>query len=271
MSFWEDIVPFAAPIVAGTTGGFLEQHENQKQRQQEDEMFEKNAALQREFARMGIRWKVEDAKAAGIHPLAALGASTHGASPSFQVGEADHSMSNMVKDMGQNVSRAMAATQTAEERMFTVLRAESLDLDNQLKQVELDRLRQVGPSFPKLSGDPWLMGQGDGTKGLGLDDGRVIDVPFQRVVSEPRAPHKESGAISDMQIVRTKGGYAVVPGRDVKTAIEDSPMEWQWLMRNMFRIYNNPESGRPAIMNPFTGQLFHVPFTKGRKNRKSNW
>ena len=32
--------------------------------------------LSEEMARMGIRWRVEDAKAAGLHPMAALGAST---------------------------------------------------------------------------------------------------------------------------------------------------------------------------------------------------
>lgn len=35
--------------------------------------FDANQAMQREFAQMGVRWRVEDAKAAGLHPLAALG------------------------------------------------------------------------------------------------------------------------------------------------------------------------------------------------------
>lgn len=41
-----------------------------------------NYEAQKEFAQNGIRWKVEDAKRAGIHPLYALGASTQGYSPS---------------------------------------------------------------------------------------------------------------------------------------------------------------------------------------------
>ena len=36
----------------------------------------KQYEMQKEFAQNGIRWKVADAKAAGIHPLAALGAQT---------------------------------------------------------------------------------------------------------------------------------------------------------------------------------------------------
>jgi hypothetical protein len=39
----------------------------------------------KEFAKMGIRWKVNDAKAAGLHPLAALGAHTS-SGPTFAVG-----------------------------------------------------------------------------------------------------------------------------------------------------------------------------------------
>lgn len=42
---------------------------------------ERNYQAQREFATHGIRWKVADAKAAGIHPLYALGASTTGFQP----------------------------------------------------------------------------------------------------------------------------------------------------------------------------------------------
>ena len=39
------------------------------------EQFDRNEALQREFAQNGIRWRAADARAAGLHPLAALGSS----------------------------------------------------------------------------------------------------------------------------------------------------------------------------------------------------
>lgn len=47
----------------------------------QDNAARKNAKLQREFAQYGIRYRVADAKAAGIHPLAALGMSPVQASP----------------------------------------------------------------------------------------------------------------------------------------------------------------------------------------------
>ena len=46
-----------------------------------------NYEHQKEFAQNGIRWKVADAKAAGLHPLAALGASTASYSPSAVIGD----------------------------------------------------------------------------------------------------------------------------------------------------------------------------------------
>lgn len=71
-------------------------------------------AAQREFAQMGIRWRVEDAKAAGVHPLYALGAQTHSYSP-IAVGGADTPATNF-GSMGQDFSRAVNATRTADER-----------------------------------------------------------------------------------------------------------------------------------------------------------
>lgn len=66
---------------------------------------------QKEFAQNGIRWRVEDAKAAGIHPIFAIGANTSTYSPQAAVGT-DYGLS----DMGQNIGRAIEAKQTAAER-----------------------------------------------------------------------------------------------------------------------------------------------------------
>lgn len=71
-------------------------------------------AAQREFAQMGVRWRVEDAKAAGIHPLYALGAQTHSYSP-VSVAGADTPATSFGQ-MGQDLSRAVNATRTGDER-----------------------------------------------------------------------------------------------------------------------------------------------------------
>lgn len=46
-----------------------------------------NYAMQKEFAQHGIQWKAADARLAGLHPLAALGAQTTAASPSYAAGD----------------------------------------------------------------------------------------------------------------------------------------------------------------------------------------
>lgn len=90
----------AAAGIAATSalhGGHLARGESRRARSEEYER-------QKEFAQMGIRWRVADAKAAGLHPLFALGAATPGYSPSVQVGDSGHAQA------GQEISRAMLAS-----------------------------------------------------------------------------------------------------------------------------------------------------------------
>lgn len=71
-----------------------------------------NYEAQKEFATHGIRWKVADAKAAGIHPLFALGGNTASYSPNPIVA-GDYG----VGASGQNIGRAIEAKQTPGERI----------------------------------------------------------------------------------------------------------------------------------------------------------
>lgn len=93
------------------------------------EQFDRNEALQREFAQNGIRWRTEDAKAAGLHPLAALGAAGSMYSPSVTAGQTpapDHKeygggpdLGSSIANMGQGLGRAISATQTPAEKIQT--------------------------------------------------------------------------------------------------------------------------------------------------------
>lgn len=96
-----------ALIGAGATiaGGLISNRASRNQAAAEQ-------AAQREFAQHGIRWKVADAKAAGIHPLYALGASTHSYSPVM----AGDSLGAALGQAGQDIGRAIHATATAAER-----------------------------------------------------------------------------------------------------------------------------------------------------------
>lgn len=79
---------------------------------------EQNYNMAKEFAQNGIRWRVEDAKRAGIHPLAALGMSGAAGAPTF-VG--DTGMPNALVSMGQSISKKMQDQLTPEEKELNIL------------------------------------------------------------------------------------------------------------------------------------------------------
>lgn len=112
-------------------------------RSAQKEMAERNIQMQKEFAQQGIRWKVEDAKAAGIHPLYALGASSHSFSPVSIGSLPESNYSSTFGAMGQDLSRAVNATRTQDEReqAFTdtarSLELEGKKLDNDIKRAQI--------------------------------------------------------------------------------------------------------------------------------------
>lgn len=71
-----------------------------------------SADLQREFAQNGIQWRVEDAKRAGIHPLAALGMMPASATP-MVIGDVT---GESFQRAGQNIGRAIDAGSSRDDR-----------------------------------------------------------------------------------------------------------------------------------------------------------
>lgn len=120
---------------------------------------EEQAELQREFAQNGIRWKVEDAKAAGIHPLYALGAQTTAYSP-VSVGAPDFATG------GQNLGSAIDAMRTPAEKADgyekTVkdLTLQKMGLENEVLASQIRMLNQPGRG-PGMPGDRMISGQGN--------------------------------------------------------------------------------------------------------------
>lgn len=118
---------------------------------------ERNIAMQKEFAQQGIRWKVADAEAAGVHPLYALGAQTHSFAP-VSVGSSN--MAASLSSMGQNVGRAIHATSTQPERASAyqeaaqTLQLDNMALQNQILASRLAGLRQTQSAPPLPGGYP---------------------------------------------------------------------------------------------------------------------
>lgn len=127
-----------------------------------DTIFGRNTAereyrAQKEFAKMGVRWKVEDAKAAGIHPLYALGANTMSYAPV--------SVGTDFAGMGQNIGRAIDTMRTPAEKESAFnktvegLTLTRMGLENELLQSQIRVINQPGngPGMPVARSIP---GQG---------------------------------------------------------------------------------------------------------------
>lgn len=217
---WPAIIGAAGSLI----GGLLSKGSADSAREQSQANFDQQVALQREFAQQGVRWKVEDAKAAGVHPLFALGAQTHSYSPIAINTPVDNSMANMAANMGQDIGRAVHQTRTQPERdqaFVSAIRSqqvEGLRLDNELKRVQLETgvgrlMRETGPAFPGAGN--MIPGQGNsppvdvlGAIGstYNVDPGRGF----------------EDKSVTDVGYSRTKHGWMPVPGKDVKERIEDN-------------------------------------------------
>lgn len=122
-----------------------------------DSAGDKNAQQQLSFARNSIRWRVEDAKRAGVHPLYALGAPTMSPSPSY-VG--DTSLGSSIASMGADVSRAMEVGNSSAGRLTNQLSQLALTragLENELLRSQIARTnRELGP--PGVQGANPLLG-----------------------------------------------------------------------------------------------------------------
>lgn len=125
-----------------------------------------NLASQKEFAQSGIQWRVADAKAAGIHPLYALGAQTPTYTPTTIVGD---NMGRALADSGQDISRAVNSTRNVDQKVAAYedtvrsLSLQRMGLENEILSSQLRKINQAGvpPAFP--GSESVIDGQGDVT------------------------------------------------------------------------------------------------------------
>lgn len=243
-------IPIAAAIGGAMVGGYFSNRAadkasdaTQEANNINAEMARRNIQQQREFAQHGIRWKVEDAKAAGLHPLAALGANTHSFAP-VSVGavpDTAHAdaMASFGRDLGQGLERGINATRTQPERQqaMAALGQKNMELQVEHNQLQNDYLRSKialmnsapNPPLPSNSDMPLLTGQGNSYK----TGGYVTEVPSEVTHAAPGHPSQQVGKVTDLGWAQTKTGLVPVPSKDVKERIEDQLIpETMWAIRN---------------------------------------
>lgn len=269
MGFFDSIASFAAPILGSVVGGPVggavgaavgnqiassqeqerQQAAAQADRNFQEDIFNRNVALQREFAQSGLSWKVQDAKNAGLHPLVAIGGAGASYSPqSISVGSS-YTPGPDYASMGQNVARAALAAQDQTARLQSELLSAQIDgvkLDNSMKAQRIQS-SQIGPALNTTGlSNSLISGQGNSSKsGSGL----VELNPLSRTHSAPGAPHSEVGEVADYGFARTPTGLAIVPSQDVKNRIEDQIIpELAWSFRN--QILPTISGGGPTPPDP---------------------
>lgn len=182
---------------------------------------ERQFAEQRSLAREGIRFRVQDASLAGIHPLYALGGSPAGGSPVGMAGSpGDDSMGPGFAAAGQDIGRAVMAAMNDSERQnayndkIMKLQEDRLGLENDLLRSRIARFNnptQLPPPYPLSN--------------------MVVDKPLERTVSANG--FSEPGPVTDFGYVQTPFGRSIVPSKDAKERIEDQTMnELGWSLRN---------------------------------------
>lgn len=112
---------------------------------------EDNRAAQEAFAQHGVRWRVADAKAAGLHPLYALGGAgasfTPSAQPIMTAAEGAAMGQNIGRAFGDDLSKAQLTLAQAQVRKTEM---ETLAIASEIKRQEQSALSssQVAQAFP---------------------------------------------------------------------------------------------------------------------------
>lgn len=197
--------------------------------------------LQKQFAKNSVRWRVADAKAAGIHPLAALGAQTHSYAPmAFS-----DSLGPAMASAGQDIGRAIDATRTGSERADAVsttvrhLTIQRMGLENELLASQIAKVRQAGHPPPLPAGgssggsNPTAIAAGGNS--ILSDGGPYIETsPSPVTKTYPGSPQTQPGIPPESQYFRVgPNEYKLNPSPAFKQAIEDDMLaETEFAVRN---------------------------------------
>lgn len=198
---------------------------------------------QMDLAQNSIKYRVEDANRAGVHPLYAMGA------PTMNFQAAVNPLPDAIANMGQDLSRAVSAGQDGKGRVDTYtaqLRALQLQrggLENELLKAQIRNANTPGlaPAAAGAGDGPIIPGQGDSRSPLSAFG---VKVPPRRSESQAQDWEQEYGEL---------GGDLIGAARLVRDA-DPGVTNWLWSQ------WEKVKRGEP-------NDLFYVK----RNPRKSGW
>lgn len=250
-----------------TIGGFFGARDSERrQRLAQQNANDQNVALQKEFAQHGIRWRVEDAKAAGLHPLYALSGSGATFTPSVQrVTDGSRGFS----EASQSLGRAVSAALSDDERDMNMARLRVLESEADKnfalaaaarseeqrawmaqwnsKPINFDGMGLKADPFWALSGDVRHVARSP-SGGVGLSNdptgpaGRVKPTPDEVVSARPGAPHLTAGRHTGFQEYAMPFGPMQLPRGDAGAGPAESMGEiplsaWPGIIAENIRRY----------------------------------
>ncbi len=112
--------------VADTVGNIIGR---KKDRDESSRQFDTNIAQQEKFAKNAIQWRTEDAKKAGLHPLAALGSQGISHSPVYSNGSVSNDLG--FGEIGDSVDRMLPNKEAQKQQ----------NLSNDLTQAQIDQTK----------------------------------------------------------------------------------------------------------------------------------
>lgn len=259
--------------LVGAGGSIWANKQNDKLAQQ---MWQKNYEAQKEFAQNGVKWRVDDAKQAGIHPLFAMGANGASYSPVNSGGYYENptaGLGNAISNMGQDIGRAMQAKMTPAERAIQELRADKIfDLDVRsreadiaLKQAEtasvIARSQQQVPAMPYAAGrgrSKIIAGQGDSPGQYGVLSEVLKGTQFYEMPG---------------------GGYLIAPHEQLMDLVSEGFITKAQFYAGLTDAFEKGEltlprkadKGKKWVADMSTGQLIQIPVESKKPTNARNF
>lgn len=220
-------------------------------------MAEQNLNFQRDAARNGIKWKVEDAREAGIAPLAALGAQTFNPTPVSLNSTWDSSVGTGIAKAGADISSSLTKTRTPQQKMdaFTKttqdLQLTRMGLENELLASQIRKNMPTGISPPGPNANPRTLVDGQTATSITSANGTPVGVdplkqqldtmPASQMARPVGVPLRTNKYTSDAQDMEDRYGDIVEEITGIGNLGADA----------LYTMYKWIEQNKPQLLNRY--------------------
>lgn len=208
----------------------------------------KQYKYQKEFAKNQLQWRVEDAKAAGLHPLFALGGGG-GTSPTFMAGQSP--MGSAIADSAAAIGSAVAGRPSELSKQLQSAQIQSINSQTERNQAEAALARSQAARVAQTANVTPSIASAVVDEALATDTNRA---KVQVVPSEVKTRSgKDSSVVAGMAPMMRK--YEILPGRYVYGPDADSPAEaFENIVGTLLGAYKTSAEGIPYWLRQWVGQ-----------------